>query len=57
MKAQAKIIVPKRGWQQELARLAGCTVQTVIAALHHGAQGKKADRVRRLYLAKYSSNQ
>lgn len=55
MKAQTKIIVPKRGWQQELAKLAGCTVQTVIMALHHGAQGKKADRVRRLYATKYGN--
>jgi len=46
-------VVPKRGWQQELAKLAGCTVQTVIAALHHGTNGKKSDRVRRLYMAKY----
>jgi predicted transcriptional regulator len=46
--------VPKRGWQKELAKLAGCTPQTVVAALHHGAVGKKADRVRRLYNAKYN---
>jgi hypothetical protein len=47
------IKIPKRGWQQELARTAGCTVQTVIKALHHSATGKKADRVRQLYSEKY----
>lgn len=56
MDTQTKITVPKRGWQQELAKLAGCTVQTVIKALHHDGVGKKADRVRRLYAAKYVNN-
>ena len=54
METQKKINVPKRGWQKELAKLAGCTAQTVVAALHHNAAGKKADRVRRLYKAKYN---
>ncbi|MDR3350736.1 MAG: hypothetical protein LBN98_03680 [Prevotellaceae bacterium] len=52
-----EIIVPKRGWQKELAKTASCTVQTVIKALHHGATGRKADRVRRLYQEKYGNNQ
>ncbi|MDR2065529.1 MAG: hypothetical protein LBP85_07480 [Prevotellaceae bacterium] len=52
-KTDKKLRVPKRGWQQEIARLAGCTVQTVINALHYGTGGKKADRVRRLYKEKY----
>jgi hypothetical protein len=50
---QTKMNIPKRGWQQELAKMAGCTVHTVINALHYDKPGKKADRVRRLYAAKY----
>jgi len=56
METQTKIVVPKRGWQRELAKMAGCTPQTVIMALHYGATGKKADRVRRLYAEKYGKN-
>jgi hypothetical protein len=52
-----KIKIPKRGWQQELAKMAGCTVQTVIKALHHGAAGRKAEHVRELYAEKYCNNQ
>jgi hypothetical protein len=48
--------IPKRGWQQELARQAGCTVQTVINALHYNAAGKKAEKVRQLYRIKYQTN-
>jgi len=55
MKTVNKIIAPKRGWQKELAKEAGCTPQTVINALHYNAQGKKAERVRRIYTAKYGS--
>jgi len=51
-----KIVAPKRGWQQEIAKLAGCTVQTVIAAIHHGATGKKANKVRQLYNWKYCNS-
>ncbi|MDR0295178.1 MAG: hypothetical protein LBH91_03170 [Prevotellaceae bacterium] len=53
---ETQLKVPKRGWQQELAKEAGCTAQTVILALHHGAAGKKADRVRRMYAEKYVKN-
>ncbi|MDR1347790.1 MAG: hypothetical protein LBJ63_05075 [Prevotellaceae bacterium] len=49
--------IPKRGWQQELAKTAGCTVQTVIKALHHNATGRKAGIVRKLYQEKYGNNQ
>jgi hypothetical protein len=51
---QKQLVVPKQGWQKELARLAGCTPQTVCAALHHNASGKKADRVRELYKKIYN---
>jgi hypothetical protein len=58
MKAEQKqLTVPKMGWQKELARLAGCTPQTVCSALHHNATGRKADLVRRLYQEKYGNNQ
>ena len=56
-KQQKQLIIPKQGWQKELAKMAGCTVQTVCAALHHNATGRKAERVRRLYAAKYGINQ
>jgi hypothetical protein len=53
MKASERLVVPKRGWQKELATLAGCSERTVCAALHHNAKGIKAERVRQLYRAKY----
>ena len=53
MKDSNKIVVPKLGWQQELARLAGCSTRTVYSALHNGTGGEKSERVRRLYRAKY----
>jgi hypothetical protein len=55
-KMQDAVKIPKWGYQKELAKLAGCTTVTVIKALHHGATGRKADRVRRLYAAKYCNN-
>jgi hypothetical protein len=55
MNTTTKIKIPKRGWQQELAKMAGCTAQTVINALHHGATGKKAEKVRQLYKIKYGN--
>lgn len=54
---QKQLVVPKQGWQKELARQAGCTAQTVCAALHHNAPGRKAERVRQLYQEKYGNNQ
>jgi hypothetical protein len=51
-----KIIIPKRGWQKELARMAKCTECTVNNAIHHNARGVKADRVRQLYRIKYLSS-
>ncbi|GHT16599.1 hypothetical protein AGMMS4956_19340 [Bacteroidia bacterium] len=52
-----KIIIPPRGYQNELAKLAGCTRQTVIMALRHNGRGVIAERVRQLYMAKYSNNE
>jgi hypothetical protein len=57
METKQKQIIPKRGWQKELAKSADCTVQTVCAALHHGATGRKAGIVRQLYQEKYCNNQ
>jgi hypothetical protein len=48
-----KITIPPRGYQQELARLAGCSDKTVTAALRHGSKGVKAEKVRQLFRAKY----
>ena len=56
-KQQKQLVIPKQGWQKELAKQAGCTPQTVCAALHHNATGRKAERVRRLYQEKYCKNQ
>jgi hypothetical protein len=50
-----KIVLPPTGYVQELARLAGCSMRTVNAALKHGGRGIKAERVRQLYRAKYGN--
>jgi hypothetical protein len=47
---------PPHGWLSELAKLAGCTRTTVRTAIYENAQGRKADRVRRLYRMKYGNN-
>jgi hypothetical protein len=47
---------PPHGWVSELAKLAGCTRTTVYTAIYKNADGKKADRVRRMYRAKYENN-
>ena len=53
MKDSNKIAVPKKGWQKELAQLAGCTPRMVRYALYSNARGVKSERVRKLYRAKY----
>ena len=47
--------IPRHGWITELAKLAGCTRQTVAKAIFDEAPGRKADRVRCLYNAKYNN--
>jgi hypothetical protein len=49
--------IPKKGWQQELAKMAKCTPTTVNNAIHHNAPGIKAEKVRWLYRQKYTNNQ
>lgn len=46
-------LIPPRGYIQEIAKLAGCDRRTVWLALRYGANGKKAERVRAIYRAKY----
>jgi hypothetical protein len=46
---------PAHGWLSELAKLAGCTRMTAYSAMYRNASGKKADRVRRMYQAKYEN--
>lgn len=50
-------IPPRHGWINELAKMAGCTRQTVSKAIFENAPGPKADRVRRIYKAKYEISQ
>lgn len=47
------ITPPPHGWINDLAKLAGCTRTTVRTAIYDNRPGDKADRVRRLYVAKY----
>ncbi|MDR2814649.1 MAG: hypothetical protein LBB79_08380 [Prevotellaceae bacterium] len=56
MEAGKKITLPPTGYQRELAKLAGCSVQTVVAALRHNSKGIKAEKVRQLFRAKYCNN-
>jgi SOS response regulatory protein OraA/RecX len=56
MKTGKKIALPPRGYQQELARLAGCSDKTVVAALRRNSKGIKAERVRQLFRAKYGNS-
>ena len=45
--------VPPTGYVKELARICGCTEATVWNALRKNSPGDKADRVRRVFRAKY----
>ncbi|MDR2362494.1 MAG: hypothetical protein LBD91_07170 [Prevotellaceae bacterium] len=45
--------IPRHGWISDLAKLAGCTRQTVSKTMFENATGCKAELVRRLYRAKY----
>lgn len=48
-----KYNLPKHGFINELAGLAGCDRNTVRRALYEDAKGPKSDRVRLLYQQKY----
>ena len=50
-----KINLPQSGFVNELASLTGSTRVTVWRALRKNSPGKKADTIRRLYLAKYGN--
>ena len=47
---------PRRGFINELARLCGCSRQTVSTAIYENAKGVKADFVRKMYRTKYVNN-
>jgi hypothetical protein len=53
---ERKLNLPKPGYVNELAKLCGCSRQTVWNALRTGAKGEKADMVRKMYRTKYLSN-
>ena len=50
-----EISLPPMGYVQELAKLCGCDRRTVNNALRKNMKGKKADRVRKMFRAKYCS--
>ena len=44
---------PRHGFINELAKICGCSRHTVRRAIYENAQSEKADRVRKVYNAKY----
>ena len=52
----SRIVVPPMGYVNDLAKLCGCTRETVRQALRYNRPGEKADKVRRMYRAKYQSS-
>ncbi len=54
MKKQTQaIVLPPTGWKKELAQLANATEKTVYNAIRNNSKGKKADKIRALFRAKY----
>ena len=51
------VFVPPTGYINELAKLCGCTRQTVNNALRKNARGEKADLIRRMFRAKYGQQE
>jgi hypothetical protein len=49
------IFLPPYGCIGEIAKLTGYSRTTVTAALRNNARGRKADKVRKIYLEKYST--
>jgi|BioPla2DNA2_1021312.scaffolds.fasta_scaffold25164_3 hypothetical protein len=50
---KTKVIIAPYGAFKEVARLAGCSIPTVRAALRNNASGPKADKARKIFMAKY----
>lgn len=48
-----EFFIPPRGYIAELVKLTGYHRDTVSDALHKNSKGRKAERVRMLYQAKY----
>ena len=51
------IILPPKGWTEDLAKLAGCCKKTVYNAIRRNSNGKKADLIRELYRTKFLKTQ
>ena len=51
--AKTRNFVPPMGYVTELAKLCGCTRQTVRNALRKNSPGEVAERVRRMFRVKY----
>lgn len=51
------IFLPPHGCIGEIAKLTGYSRKTVTTALRNNARGVKADKVREIYLKKYSTIQ
>ena len=49
------IFLPPHGCVGEIAKLTGYSRTTVTTALRNNARGLKADKVRKIYLEKYST--
>jgi DeoR/GlpR family transcriptional regulator of sugar metabolism len=53
MNETKELKVPDHGYVNELAKLCGCSRQTVRNALRTGMKGEKSDMVRKMYRTKY----
>jgi hypothetical protein len=49
------IFLPPHGCIGKIAKLTGYSRTTVTTALRNNARGRKADKVRKIYLEKYST--
>jgi len=49
------IFLPPHGCVSEIAKITGYSRTTVMRALRHKLKGVKADKVRKIYLEKYST--
>lgn len=50
---KTEMVIAPYGAFKEVARLAGCSIPTVRAALRNNASGPKADKVKQIFRAKY----
>lgn len=50
---KSNIIIPTHGYINEIAKILGCTRQTVSNALHKNTKGILATKAREIYRKKY----